>query len=256
MEKKPPIKKPPLPLSGEAARSILEERWEKSAILFVLTPGFLLFAAGIEWCHRLFALPVNPWFWTVLFFLSLPFSVLLYRRSLKELKHRVQGYKGELVVGQALENLRSLGCRVYHDISEDGYNIDHVVIAPNGLFSIETKAPSKPSKGQCEVVFDGKTVTITGGMADEEPVIQAKSAARRVHEIIRDTSAENHRVIPVLLYVDWFVRSTSFNRDIHVMNQDYFLKAFENLGERELLPSKTVDFLAKGMERYLREKKK
>lgn len=255
MAKKTPIKKPPLPQAGESSWLTLDERWANSVSFFVLIPGFLGFIAGMEWCHRFFALPINPWFWTVLFFVSLPFSVLLYRRSVTELKRRVQGFQGELVVGHALENLRLLGCRIYHDISEDGYNIDHVVIAPNGVFAIETKAPSKPLKGQSEVVFDGETVTITGGTPNKDPIIQAKSAARRVHEIIRETSGQNHRVIPVLLYVDWYVRSTAFRRDIHVMNQGHFVKAFENLGGAELLPSKTVDLLAEGLERYLRDKR-
>jgi hypothetical protein len=255
MLKKSPIKRPPLPQAGESSWLILGERWDNRVALFVLIPGFLASIAGVEWCHRLFELPVNPWLWTAMFLVSLPISALLYRRGITELKRRTQGFQGERVVGQSLDDLRSLGCRVYHDIAEDGYNIDHVVIAPNGIFAIETKAPSKPLKGQSEVVFDGETVAVAGGPPDKEPIIQAKSAANRLREIIREMSGQDHRIVPVLLYVDWFVKSTSFCRDIHVMNQEYFVKAFENLGGTEMLPSDSIKLLAASLERYLRGKR-
>jgi hypothetical protein len=254
MNKKSPIKKPPLPQAGESSWFILDERWSKLVSVFVTIPGFLAMIAAIEWCHRLFALPVNPWLWTVLFLLALPLSIVRVRRGYRELNWRLQGFQGERVVGQSLEDLRPLGCRVYHDISEDGYNIDHVVIAPNGIFAIETKAPSKPAKGQCQAIFDGEAVMLTGCPPDRDSVIQAKSAANRVRDILREMTGQEHRVLAVLLYVDWFVTSTAFHRGIHVMNQDYFVKAFENLGGNDMLSMDSIQLLGAGLERYLRAK--
>ena len=170
------------------------------------------------------------------------------------MRQRVQGYLGEPIVGERLDDLRSLGCRVFHDIAETNYNIDHVVIAPNGIFAIETKALSKPI-GQSSVVFDGETVTLTDGQPHKDPIIQAKSVANRVRQIIRETSGQVHRVIPVVLYVNWFVKSSVIRPEVVVMNQDYFIKAFGNLGEADLLSIDTINLLAAGLERYLRDKK-
>lgn len=255
MQKKSPIKRAPLPQAGESSRVFLEERWDNAVTKFVLIPGFLALVAMEEWCHRLFATPVNPWLWTILFLLALPLSFLLWRKSWKELKQRMQGLQGELVVGQNLDQLRTLGCRIFHDIQEDGYNIDHLIIAPNGIFSVETKTPSKPANGQSEVRFDGETVTLTGEASNAGPVIQARAGARRVAEILRQMTGKDFKVMPVLLYVDWFVKSASFRSDVIVMNQLYFVKAFENLKGFGSLSSDTVDFIAASIERYINERK-
>jgi hypothetical protein len=54
------------------------------------------------------------------------------------------GRDGERVVGRFLERLREGGGQVFHDIPEEGFNLDHVVISPHGLYAIETKTLSMP----------------------------------------------------------------------------------------------------------------
>jgi hypothetical protein len=173
-----------------------------------------------------------------------------------EIAQRQQGIRGEQIVGQMLEGLRSLGCKIYHDIAEDEYNIDHVIIGPQGIFAVETKTPSKPTKGQSAVIFDGKTVTVGGFPPDPDPVIQAKAAARRIREILREMTGKEPQVTPVILYVKWFVKPYTSDTGIIVMNQDYFYKSFDALQSPDILNTDQVNFLAAGLERYLREKRK
>jgi len=58
------------------------------------------------------------------------------------------------------------------------------------------------------------------------------------------------------LYVNWYVETYTRDASTIVMNQTYFYKSFDNLRDRNSLPPDQVDFLAAGMERYLREKSK
>ncbi|HET7510441.1 MAG TPA: nuclease-related domain-containing protein [Solirubrobacterales bacterium] len=51
-----------------------------------------------------------------------------------------QGAEGEEVVGQLLEELATSGWYALHDVSFGRGNIDHVVVGPGGLFTIETKS--------------------------------------------------------------------------------------------------------------------
>jgi hypothetical protein len=51
-----------------------------------------------------------------------------------------QGAEGEEVVGRILEGLRERGWYVIHDVSFGRGNIDHIVIGPGGIFTIETKS--------------------------------------------------------------------------------------------------------------------
>jgi hypothetical protein len=51
-----------------------------------------------------------------------------------------QGAEGEEVVGKILEGLRAEGWQVIHDVSFGRGNIDHIVVGPGGIFTIETKS--------------------------------------------------------------------------------------------------------------------
>ena len=51
-----------------------------------------------------------------------------------------QGAEGEEVVGGILEGLVADGWQVIHDVSFGRGNIDHVVVGPGGIFTVETKS--------------------------------------------------------------------------------------------------------------------
>jgi len=51
-----------------------------------------------------------------------------------------QGAEGEEVVGKVLEDLRDDGWHVIHDVSFGRGNIDHILVGPAGIFTIETKS--------------------------------------------------------------------------------------------------------------------
>jgi hypothetical protein len=51
-----------------------------------------------------------------------------------------QGAEGEEVVGKILEGLVEEGWCVIHDVSFGRGNIDHIVVGPGGIFTIETKS--------------------------------------------------------------------------------------------------------------------
>lgn len=51
-----------------------------------------------------------------------------------------QGAEGEEVVGGILEGLSAEGWHVIHDVSFGRGNIDHIVVGPGGIFTVETKS--------------------------------------------------------------------------------------------------------------------
>src|SRR4029077_13677170 len=51
-----------------------------------------------------------------------------------------QGAEGEEVVGKVLEGLAEDGWCVIHDVCFGRGNIDHIVVGPGGIFTIETKS--------------------------------------------------------------------------------------------------------------------
>jgi hypothetical protein len=61
------------------------------------------------------------------------------------------GYDAELAVGQELDQLMREGAFVFHDFPADNFNIDHVVVAAQGIFAVETKGFTKPNRGRGRV---------------------------------------------------------------------------------------------------------
>lgn len=51
-----------------------------------------------------------------------------------------QGAEGEEAVGRILEGLSAGGWCVIHDVAFGRGNIDHIVVGPGGIFTIETKS--------------------------------------------------------------------------------------------------------------------
>jgi hypothetical protein len=70
------------------------------------------------------------------------FVILRYVLPLVERRDR--GAAGEEHVGSLLEELSEGGWRVIHDVSLGRGNVDHVLIGPAGVFTVETKSHPGP----------------------------------------------------------------------------------------------------------------
>ncbi len=81
---------------------------------------------------------------SVLYYVGLIWLGWYLRKQGKLLASYRQGMQGERFVGQQLmEQLLPEGFKVFHDLDFGTFNIDHVVVGPNGVFAIETKTWSK-----------------------------------------------------------------------------------------------------------------
>ena len=109
----------------------------------------------------------------------------MLRRKIRQLR---LARDGERAVGQYLETLRARGYRVLHDLVGNGFNVDHVLIGPTGMFAVETKTYRKPAKGAAEIVYDGERVTIAGRAPERDPVVQGKAQAHWLRDLLRDST--------------------------------------------------------------------
>ena len=133
-------------------------------------------------------------------------------RRLKGLKALKRGERGELIVAQAIEHdLIPNGYVVFHDVQlKDGkhrFNIDHLLIGPNGVFAIETKNYSKPKRGEVKVTYDGKCVRWNGVAHKDDETRQAIAIAMAAKDLIFKETGLNVFVKPVLCAVGWFTCS-------------------------------------------------
>ena len=153
-------------------------------------------------------------------------------------RHNEQlGLDCERSVGQELNQLMLDGCRVFHDVQADNFNIDHVVIAGNGIFAIETKGRSKPDRGRGQedvlVTYDGQTLQFPT-WREREPIEQAKRQAAWLAAWLSKAVGEQLLVKPVLALPGWFVDRKSKDFLIYNgKNPQYLMKI---AGEKPLSP--------------------
>lgn len=129
-----------------------------------------------------------------------------------ELRNHRLGFHGERAVAEELNQLLRDNCRVFHDVPMEPYgNIDHVVVAPSGVFAVETKtrrkANAQAGKKSHEVVFDGEALQFPNGRSDTEGLEQAQQQANRLRAFLTKAVGEAVPVAPILTLPGWFVSS-------------------------------------------------
>lgn len=251
--KRSPIKQSALPQPGDGLRGEIHER-VITAMGWAIMPFMLFSLMMVEWMRLVF--PTGPAHWqtTVLFVVSLAICAPKTWRLLRSVDNLSLGLRGERTVGQALQALIARGYRVFHDLQQDGYNIDHVLIGPGGVFAIETKTISKPNDHDAKITHDGRQIFVDGHPLDRDPLTQAEASARRVRQILREQTGQDIPVKPVVLFPGWYIEHTTppGNAKVYVANEIWFLKSFDYAHGRATIDEKTMALLAAGMEREQR----
>lgn len=165
---------------------------------------FLIISAGLEWFRYFRPQVPQPVLYSMVALMAGGFAGYRVMMGLRRLRALRLGRDGEKVVGQCLEGLRDRSYRVIHDFVGEGFNLDHVLIGPAGVFVIETKTRSKRS-GNPKIDFDGETIRIDGFQPDRNPVVQAKAQASWLRTLLRDSAGRRFEVRSVIVYPGWWV---------------------------------------------------
>jgi nuclease-like protein len=171
-----PLKAKPLRNPGDSVDEEIR-RWidDRATEPLWFAGGFFLIAS-MEWFGYLTHSSRRPLLFTAVALVAIAFAVwrlVVIRVKVKQLK---LGRDGERCVGQFLERLREGGGQVFHDIPGEGFNLDHVVISPHGLFVIETKTVSKPWP-KATIRVEGDSLLVGGQVPDRNPSRLAQGLA-------------------------------------------------------------------------------
>lgn len=130
-----------------------------------------------------------------------------------------RGLNGERLTGEYLNLLMLDGYRVFHDLPFDGFNVDHAVVGPAGVFAVETKAYRK-KKGIADnnkVVFDGEKLHWPDGKVNDRGIKNAFDRAASLQKWLSSAVGESIQVNPVLVFPGWLVESEKSGR-VRVLN--------------------------------------
>jgi hypothetical protein len=201
---------------GESLRGEIEDiNWDIASFLaLVPIPALGLYAAYATSAAFLSTFP-PLWLTGMYVLLALGVTAWMLRRVwlwLGKRRELVLGYEAELAVGQELHQLAHKGFHVFHDIPAKGFNVDHVVVGPEGVFAIETKGRAKATTeegrtAEWEVNYDGEYLDFQKWRT-KAPLEQATRQAKWLAEWLSSAVGERVTVIPVVVLPGWYVRRT------------------------------------------------
>lgn len=235
--KKSPIKDKPSRLPGQSLNEEMQRIYDDEIGLNITLLATYLFILIFLWLNKLTNCFQTYYSLTTFSLVTIGFGVYLFlkiKKSKQKIRSIKQGIAGELYVGQYLtECLLKKGYNILHDIpvelaNNTKFNIDHVIISPNGIFTVETKTISKPVKGKTEIYFDGENIIINGQVQTDKPVIQAKAEASWLKEFISKTTGKDIAVRPVIIYPGWYILPESKKSDVWILNEKSISRFIDN----------------------------
>ena len=146
---------------------------------------------------------------SLIFIVPCIWSVINIFKSFKEMRNLRLGLEGEVYTGQELNYLMRQGAWVYHDIPYKYGNIDHIVISKAGIFTVETKAVSKPinEKGGKDAVVKVKNEALVfPHFTTSEPIDQAKLHAKELKKYLKKKTGNDYPVFSIVALPGWYVQ--------------------------------------------------
>lgn len=248
-EKRTPLQKKPLRHAGQS----LEDRLN-DIINDIMSYIFMSFVVSIlaimEWVNFYFTFPHARWIYSFIAVFYIIFSILKILPRIKEGKQVSLGMEGEKIVAEFLDELKVDGYKVYNDIISNNFNIDHIIVGPAGVFTIETKTWKK-GNGKGSISYDGSGIKINGrGYLKSDPIEQVRNQVYWLSGFIENKAKVKVKVRPVIIFPGWFVEPMKRGADVWVLNEKS-LKIFLKNEER-VLGDDQINLIATHLEEHNR----
>ena len=128
-----------------------------------------------------------------LFVFALLATIVLWWKGLRRVESFFKGARGEEHVADLLAGLPA-GYHVFHDFAAGMSHVDHVVVGPTGIFSVETKS------WRGSVTLEDNEIILNGHLPDRAPVRQAAREAAAVQSALRRAGWTAGEVKPVVCF--------------------------------------------------------
>ena len=252
--KRSPIKDQPLRLPGESIDEEIVKASDDSLYpnLFAIVIAWVVFALEIS--RLLLQSSPSPGVYFVGALVVTVVCAWRVARTRRRIQRLYLARSGERAVGQHLERLRESGIHVFHDVPGDGFNIDHVLVGEQGIFTVETKTFSKPAQGGAKITYSDGTLLANGHKIERNPIVQARAAAKWLARMLQESTGRTLRVHPVVLFPGWWVDPlpSEERRSLWVL-EPKALSAFIEKSPAEL-SHEDVKLLSFHLSRYVRAK--
>ena len=244
-DKVSPLKRPTQRLPGESIKDQMKVVRDKFFSEAAMPAGLFTAVAGLEWIRHYSASPPNPWLITSMAVIALIWAGLQFIRTRQKLERLELGRQGEIAVAQALSLLKSDGYELLNDLVGNDWNIDHVLIGPSGVYTIETKMLMKPRRG-LPIIQHMNNRLLLGKLDLSGHLIQAKAQSNTIRQLFEDHVGGHYSVQPVVVFPGWYIEGEGHKENnIWVLEPRAFLKWVHNT------PKKLTDQQIKNLKHVL-----
>jgi Nuclease-related domain len=198
-----PLKFEPLRDAGQSLRQEIQDLVIDKALFPLVLAFVTILIAVLEWNKFYYPQPPSPFIYTAIAFLICTWAGWQVRRTLQKSKSLKLGLSGERAVAQYLARFNQ-DFRIFHDVPIGDANIDHLMVGPKGIYTIETKTISKPSHGNANITIVGDDIHVMGKPMERNPIIQAKAQANWIKNFLADSQFKAN-VQPVVVFPGWYV---------------------------------------------------
>lgn len=173
----------------------------------------------------------HTWLFALLFIASLISVAVYWRRGMRRVESFFRGARGEERVAGVLGGLPET-YHVFHDYVAGGEHVDHVVVGPAGVFSVETKS------WRGDVAFEDGHILVNGALPSRDPLSQARREAEQVRTKLKRLGFVMS-VVPVVCFAsDTFHVGAAVCGAVQVMNaaaiRDWLLSQPESISGSDL----------------------
>lgn len=218
------LQNPPL---QNPVQSPLESRVEPindKLLQYIWYPVIALCWALYEWCRFLFDFGPQYVAATLVAAVILVTSIPLINRIRKSPHAASPGITGGKSVGQFLEQFRAHGYQIFHNVPGDPakseyFNIDHVLIGPGGVFTIQTKDERIPASGHRVIKSDRQNVLVNGIQPQSDPIKLALAQRCYLRNLLIESTGQALPVFPIVVYPGWYVQNKAPGSTVQVLNE-------------------------------------
>ena len=234
--------------AGESVREKRELLIDDHLILIVFGPFMFWLVFLLQQYQASTYSPPQPRVWLCLAIVATGVAAIWFRRLIHVARRINRGELGERCVADILEELRVDGYKAIHDIVEDRFNIDHVLVGPGGVFAIETKFRS----GKGEITFRNGEGLFVGGFSEEKDCLkQARGNAKAVSQMIASNCGRHEWVTPLLVFVgNWRVKDDWRDTETRVFTPEGLARYIRN--QQPQLKKSEIELIASHLERSSR----
>jgi hypothetical protein len=233
--------------AGESLSEERERRVYDKLPVIVFLPFLFWFVYVIqklqEWNHT--GPQPRQWLWIAI--IGTVVAGLWYWRLFSIARRFNRGERGERRVADVLEELRSDGYKPIHDIVRDGFNVDHVLVGPGGVFAIETKYRS----GKGEITVRNEGVFVGDRLEEKDCLTQARGSAAAIRELIHESCGRREYVTAIVVFVgDWKIRNKWRDANVRVFTPERLLDYIRD--QQPELTCKDIELISSHLERSVK----